>query len=263
MRPQAFALRGATRTRRNAAAGGTMSIDPATGQAPRATLSFSRALVVTGILIAVANMALAWVMMFTRPTDVADANSHLQQPVAEGKAAQADASSTLAIEMMRPLVRTEQRRELVNSNILTLTVAFSFALMAIGFSLFVMGIEGALSFRGELAQLGSLVLKTASPGILCIVLSATTLMLLLWFTQVTFGDTQEAAKAQVIRAEADAKTRLIDAEATAKERQNQALESARLQREIDEQQTRFLQQLELERARSQPSPPAPAKSTSK
>jgi hypothetical protein len=224
---------------------------------PRRSRTLSQALVVTGIVIAVANMALAWVMMFTRPTDVVDANAHRQVPVAEGKAAQADSGTAMTMEWMRPLVRSQQLRELVNSNILTLTVAFSFALMAIGFSLFVMGIDGALSFNGEIKQVGSLVLKTASPGILCIVLSALTLILLLWFTQVTFGDTVEAAKAETIRAEADARIRLIDAEASAKQMQNMELERARAMRELEEQRTRFEQQLELERARAPVASPAP------
>ncbi len=239
-----------------------MSVESAFAPASRRSRTLSQALVVTGIVIAVANMVLAWVMMFTRPTDVVDANAHQQQPVAESKSTQMDDGIAMTMEWMRPLVRSEQRRELVNSNILTLTVAFSFALMAIGFSLFVMGIDGALSFNGEIKQVGRLVLKTASPGMLCILLSALTLILLLWFTQVTFGDTQEAAKAEVIRAEAEARVRLIEAEAGAKERQNSELESARVSREAEEQRVRFEQQLELERARAQgaaaaPQPPRP------
>lgn len=233
-----------------------MSVESVLAPASRRSRTLSQALVVTGIVIAVANMVLAWVMMFTRPSDVADANGH-QLPVAESKSKQLDDGTAMTMEWMRPMVRTEQRRELVNSNILTLTVAFSFALMAIGFSLFVMGIDGALSFDGEIKQVGRLVLKTASPGMLCILLSALTLILLLWFTQVTFGDTQEAAKAEVIRAEADAKVRLIEAEASAKERQNSELESARVQREAEEQRVRFEQQLELERARAQAAAAAP------
>jgi hypothetical protein len=231
-----------------------MSDESALAPAPRRSRTLSQALMITGIVIAVANMVLAWVMMFTRPSDVADANAHQQLPVAESKSRQLDDGTAMTMEWMRPLVRSEQRRELVNSNILTLTVAFSFALMAIGFSLLVMGIDGALSINGEIKEVGRLVLKTASPGMLCILLSALTLILLLWFTQVTFGDTQEAAKADVIRAEADAKVRLIEAEASAKERQNSELELARMQREADEQRVRFEQQLELERARAQGSP---------
>lgn len=235
-----------------------METDPA--PAPRRSRRLSQALVVTGIAIAVANMVLAWVMILTRPTDVVDANTHQQVAAVEGKAAQMDSTTAMTMEWMRPLVRSEQRRELVNSNILTLTVAFSFALMAIGFSLFVMGIDGALSFTTEVDKVGSLMLKTASPGVLCILLSALTLILLLWFTQVTFGDTQEAAKADVIRAEADARVRLIEAEAAAKQRQNMEVELARATHELEVQRMRFEQQLELERARSQAATPALPKS---
>ncbi len=231
-----------------------MSTDPTTLPAPRQARTLSQALVVTGILIAVANMTLAWVLMFTRPTDVPAASAHAAAHATAEGAVTTDASSPLLVETMRTLVRSEQARQLVNSNILMLTIAFSFALMSIGFSLFVMGIEGALSLHGKVPALGSLMLTTASPGILCIVLSTLTLMALLVFTQMTFGDTQEAAKAEAIRAEADAKVRLIDAEASAKERQNLELEAARSRREAEEQQVRFEQQLELERVRAQAAP---------
>ncbi|HRH88058.1 MAG TPA: hypothetical protein PLO41_14505 [Rubrivivax sp.] len=227
--------------------------DPAVQRLPPRPLS--QALVVTGIVIAVANMVLAWVMMFTRPTDVTDAIADPRAAAVEGKAAQLDPSMAATMAWLGPSLRSDQRRELVNTNILTLTVAFSFALMAIGFSLFVMGIEGALSFHTELDQVGRLVLKTASPGILCIVLSTLTLIVLLWFTQTTFGDTAEAAKAETIRAEAEARVRLLQAEADVKEKEGEA-NAARAQRELEAQTTRFEQQLELERARAQPSAPA-------
>lgn len=215
--------------------------------------TLSQALVVTGIVIAVANMALAWIMMFTRPTETAILAQ--PAPAAAAKPQESTPSNDFMSEMLRPAIRSGAMREVADTNVRTLTVSFAFALMAIGFSLFVMGIEGALSFRGEVPDIGRLVLTTASPGILCILLSAGMLALLLVLTQVTFGDTQEAARAEVIRAEAEAKVRLMEAETDARQRQNFNLEAEQARLEADEWRRKFEAQLEVQNAQGRPAPP--------
>lgn len=51
-------------------------------------------------------------------------------------------------------------------------MASAFSFVAVGFALFVMGIRSAFSFSGEAGPNHRLVLSSASPGILCFVLSA-------------------------------------------------------------------------------------------
>ena len=66
------------------------------------------------------------------------------------------------------LLRTIQNRQ----SLTVVSMCAAFALIAIGFALFVMGAEGAFSFSGEVKDRGTLVLQSASPGLLCFVLAA-------------------------------------------------------------------------------------------
>jgi len=230
--------------------------------------TLSGALVVTGIAIAVINMALAWVMMFTRPTGIPSTNISAQISSVEKKATTSDSSMEFLTQMLTPLVRSYELKGVGEQNVLVLAIAFSFALLSVGFSLFVMGIEGALSLRGEVADMGKLVLRTASPGVLCILFSTAILATLLVLTQVKFGDTQEAAKAELIRAEAQAKTQQTIAEESARFKRQMDEDSAKFQRKMDEDRINFERemeryrvkvehQVELERARwGTPSAPA-------
>jgi hypothetical protein len=57
-------------------------------------------------------------------------------------------------------------------SITVVVLAFSFSALAIGFALFVMGAQGAFALGHEHKDLGSLVVKTTSPGLLIIVSAA-------------------------------------------------------------------------------------------
>jgi len=189
-------------------------------------------LVVTGIVIAVANMVLAWTIMFTHPT--VPSQSQAPGPAKQETAAgQADSSMQQVYQIFQPVFRQAELKQISEQNVLRLGIAFSFALLSVGFSLFVMGIEGALSVSGEVPDLAKLVIRTASPGVLCIVLATAVITTLLVLTQVTFGDTKEAAQAELVRAEAEAKTQ-----------QTLAEESARLKRALDEDNAKFQQKME-------------------
>lgn len=204
--------------------------------------ALSRALVVTGIAIAVINMILAWTIMFTRP--VGPSLQDRAPPPAPTTTAEKSTTDQSLTYIFTPLFRATELQHVGEQNIRILAVAFSFALLSVGFSLFVMGIEGALSLKGEVNNLGKLVVQTASPGVICILFSTVVLTVLLVLTQVQFGDTQEAAKAQGIKAEAEAKARLIDAEANARMRQNMEKESAKWQRRMEEDRVKFQRESE-------------------
>jgi hypothetical protein len=205
----------------------------------RAHQSLSGFLVVTGIAIAVVNMALAWTIMFTRPL-----GPPITAPVAQTSVG---AKSDGAADVIGPMIRAAEAQQVGEQNILILCVAFAFAVLSIGFSLFVMGIEGALSVQGEVADFGRLVVRTASPGVLCIVLALAVILTLLVLTQVRFGDTQEAAKAELIRAEAQAKTEQTIALQAARFDLQLKEESAKLERKLEEDRIKFEQKLEQDR----------------
>lgn len=56
-------------------------------------------------------------------------------------------------------------------SVVVVAMSAAFALIAIGFALFVMGAEGAFKVQGQVADRGALVVKATAPGILCFVLA--------------------------------------------------------------------------------------------
>jgi len=199
---------------------------------------WSRGLIVTGIIIAVLNMALAWSMMFLGPTpqrgdhaanppraqtslEPAKAQSAPARPEPPGAATtrtqnpwDSSESPTLGLaklmEMYQGMAQSQERQ-------MTLLLGFCFALISIGFSLFVMGIEGAARFKGDAKEFGSLTVKVSSPGLFCIFLAS--MLVALSFAGSSGGNANEAAesKADVVRAESDGKEQLLRTEAQTKE----------------------------------------------
>lgn len=66
------------------------------------------------------------------------------------------------------MIRTIQNQQALN----VVALAVAFALMAVGFALFVMGAEGAFQLEGRHPSAGNVVAKATAPGLLCFVLSA-------------------------------------------------------------------------------------------
>ncbi|SAL04934.1 hypothetical protein AWB81_06947 [Caballeronia arationis] len=197
---------------------------------------WSRGLTVAGIVIAILNMALAWTMMFSgadRPAaDVASSHeafkSAFHGPASDSRTTntpQSDTSVPSNVKdaelggMMDKLVQALQILSASEERRTTLILGFCFALISIGFSLFVMGIEGAIGLRGEARDFGSLLVKTSSPGLFCILLASLLVAVsLVSSSDKAPGAATEPTKADILRAEADAKERVIQAETSAKER---------------------------------------------
>ena len=205
---------------------------------------WSKSLIVTGITIAVLNMVLAWTLMFLGPSP--QSYSHAAKAMQSQAAAEAstvpghptrgNAAAGIArndetadwsgsfparlFEMYQGMAQSEERQA-------TLLLGFCFALISIGFSLFVMGIEGASAFRGSAAEFGSLAIKVSSPGLFCILLAS----LLIALNLVKWTGASDAqpfeSKADAIRAESDGKEQVLRAEAEVKERIIQAETQAR------------------------------------
>ena len=113
---------------------------------------WSKYLTAVGVVIAVANMGAAWIMMW---------NITLMGQLSNIKISGRGHDTSIVA-----LIANNQH--MVN----ILGLAFSFALIAVGFSLFVMGIESAVQLKGEHKDFGGLALKTTSPGVVCFVLAA-------------------------------------------------------------------------------------------
>jgi len=225
---------------------------------------WSKGLIVTGIAIAVLNMVLAWFMMFVGPTTSMNpaqgsAASHAG-PAAPGGDAEtrrtprsdagpaksdgADASTATLTKMFEFYQRDSQSRERQT----TLLLGFCFALIAIGFSLFVMGIEGAADFKGDARAFGSLALKVGSPGIFCIFLAA--LLIALSLGRSEGSSVQPESKADAIRAEFEGKVQVLQAEAEAKQQIMNA--EAQTRRDIIDAETTAKERLMMQEPATRP-----------
>ncbi|MFT3961020.1 hypothetical protein [Propionivibrio sp.] len=200
---------------------------------------WSKGLIVTGITIAVLNMVLAWILMFLGPSpqsyghavqamqsqatpEASTVPSRQTQGNATAGVARNDEMTDSSGAFVTRLFEIYQRMAQSEERQATLLLGFCFALISIGFSLFVMGIEGASAFRGSAAEFGSLAIKVSSPGLFCILLAS--LLIALNLVKWTSGASAQPfeSKADAIRAESDGKEQVLRAEAEAKERIIQA-----------------------------------------
>jgi len=193
----------------------------------RQSLRWSRGLTVSGIVIAVLNMVFAWVMMFSSADGTPDrvaGRDALASTIDNPKAA-ASAPSKLQYqdkgginEMMDKFVEYARNESASENRRTTMLLGFCFALISIGFALFVMGIEGAIGMRGEAGDFGTLLVKTSSPGIFCILLASILVAISLASRSAQApATTPDSTKEDILRTEADTKERVIQAETSAKE----------------------------------------------
>jgi hypothetical protein len=134
----------------------------------------SFALVLVGVLISLANMYVAWSV-------IASSNSFVMTGLVSkgGLTATSQAlemvsnSSPEKIGFLDRIVQADVNHRLIanKQTIVIVALASSFSLMAIGFALFVMGIEAAYSIEGK-NPTGSLVISASSPGLVCFLLAA-------------------------------------------------------------------------------------------
>lgn len=214
--------------------------------------AWARGLTVTGIVIAILNMAFAWIMMFSNAGTAAPAVG--ANRAAASEAVQKAAPPALDKERQRSWeggtsrqrAQEQAKQKELYSHVFsflqdtsasaerrtTLLLGFCFALISIGFSLFVMGIQGAIGMRGQAGDFGSLIVKTGSPGLFCILLASLLVALsLIADSGTAAGANPGPTKVDVLQAEADTKEQLILAETAARERVMEA-ESLAKERQI-------------------------------
>ena len=142
----------------------------------RRTTWWTRGLVLVGAAIFVANMIYTWKL-------VRDTNALIQRPLAtdtEGGSATvrglkliSDANANVIITVNHLIDAQVLYKVALNKhNMIIVAMATSFGLVAVGFALFVMGIEGAFEFQSNAGEVGRVILKATSPGLLCFLLAA-------------------------------------------------------------------------------------------
>ena len=151
-----------------------------------------RTLVMTGIVIFIANFAIAWVFAFwsqyyvTHPlVERPLVKPGRDVPEAKGREGYLFGATELAMEMidganpntcvfLNRAMESEVHLKYISNMqaIMIVGMACGFGLIAVGFSLFVMGIQGAYEFRAGTGDDGTVILKATSPGHLCFLLAA-------------------------------------------------------------------------------------------
>lgn len=158
-------------------------VAPAPKRTPAIYEGFSRKaryrIVMFSAFIAIINIALAWYF-------VADMNKNIrfgEQEVKTIKALTADLGTYDTSVVFRAHVLNTQVhiKGITNKqSIILLSVGSGFALMAIGFALFLLGADGAFKIQAEKSPDSKLMLSGTAPGLLCFLLGAA-----LIFTAVT------------------------------------------------------------------------------
>lgn len=142
-------------------------------------LTWSRWIFAAGVLIFFANMAVCWSVAWTASSSIEE---NLLKQLTDG----ADKASTIerahsasaneAIFLNRLLEAATHIKAVSNKQtMVVVAMAGGFSLMAIGFALFVMGIESAYSIKASGPELGSLVIRSSAPGLVAFILAATIL----------------------------------------------------------------------------------------
>jgi len=152
----------------------TEPVTPATTRHEKRRTTQNFALVILGVLICLINMGLAWRLIessnhFVMTGLVADKNTSATNEALK-QAATADANKLLFLNKV--IENDVNHRNIANKQTAVIVaMAASFSLIAIGFALFVMGVEAAYTISGKNAT-ASLVVGASSPGLLCFLLAA-------------------------------------------------------------------------------------------
>lgn len=130
------------------------------------------------IAIFLANMLCAWVLA-VRGAEIIAHPLVGDAPTATSRALDAAPTATAnGYTLLNRVLDAElQVRAVQNRQTLAIVaMAAAFAMMALGFALFVMGAEGAFQFSGTSTGTGNVVLKASAPGILCFFLATAILI---------------------------------------------------------------------------------------
>jgi hypothetical protein len=134
----------------------------------------SKGAVVLAVIVFLANMLVAWWLTYASGQVVGRSLLHEEgSAAARVLDASPKASANTHVLLNRILDAELQLRTVQNRQTITIVaMSVAFALLAIGFALFVMGAEGAFKVEGQVADRGNLVVKATAPGLLCFLVAA-------------------------------------------------------------------------------------------
>lgn len=157
-----------------------------------------------GLLIAIINMGLAWYFLYLK-SDISRENpfsaqsqvqlvkedsfekfffkamdeiskknekTNIESLVDQGMQQKSEAEMINSVLRFFEILSSNQTESAYLHTFSVLVLAFSFSMLAIGFSFFAMGVESAITIKGEGLDKGNVLLKATSPGAVCIILAA-------------------------------------------------------------------------------------------
>lgn len=130
-------------------------------------------------------------------------------------------TDTLA-RMVVEILAAKRDADMQERSVTIVALSCAFALLAIGFSLFVMGAEGAVMVGRESADFGRLMIMTTSPGLICILAAAFLIGVTVMGNAEAPLDADTASRVALREAETDATVREAEAKAQVVEAQANA-----------------------------------------
>jgi hypothetical protein len=131
-------------------------------------------LVLCGVAIALLNMGIAWYVIWSSNAFVMTGLVTKDNVSATSQAVSmiTDATSDQLIVLNKLVEADVNHRLIANKQALIIAaMAASFSLVAVGFALFVMGVEAAYTISGK-NPTGSIVFQASSPGLICFLFAA-------------------------------------------------------------------------------------------
>ena len=126
-------------------------------------------------------MAFAWRIMFISNRFVMQPLTYLNTEGAKNHELFETSSfiDSNRIILLNRLIEAEvHHKGIANKQVITVVaMAAGFGLLSVGFALFVMGIESAFQVSGSAGEVGEVVLKASSPGLMCFLLAGTIIVL--------------------------------------------------------------------------------------
>jgi hypothetical protein len=177
------------------------------GVSPRPS---SIVLVIIGVIICLLNMGAAWTIIWSSDKSVMQGLVSKEDSATKKALDLAGDSSGEKLIFLDRIVQNDlNHRNIANKQIAVIVaMAASFSLIAIGFALFVMGVEAAYTISGK-SLTGSLVIGATSLGLVCFLLAAIVIGIAITRrTEVTFapmelGETSNPEAKPVLLSSAD------------------------------------------------------------
>lgn len=130
-------------------------------------------IIALGAFVAIINLGIAWKVASTALTEIPMSSTDIENILSLSKDIYDPLIHANNIQLRTHVINTQVHLKGVTNkqSIIVVAIGSGFALMAIGFALFLIGADGAFSIQSETSS-NKLVFTATAPGLLCFVLAA-------------------------------------------------------------------------------------------